>query len=296
MLNAITQIAREAGVEILKFYGGELDVEAKADDSPLTQADRVAHTLICGRLRELDGGIPVLSEESDEAEIRDRKTWKRFWLVDPLDGTKEFIKQTGEFTVNIALIEEGVPVMGVIHVPVRGWTYFAEKGTGAWKRIGDKPKEPIRVRAAPVAKDEGKMMKDAGESPPADANHPSRITDHESSITASESRLALVASRDHAGPMVKQLLELFPGADAMSMGSSLKFCLVAEGEADLYLRDAPTMEWDVAAAQSIVEAAGGRVLTLEKAPLRYNKDDLRNPALLTAGDSALAARVLDSLT
>jgi 3'(2'), 5'-bisphosphate nucleotidase len=259
MLETIQQIAREAGVEILKHYGRTFTVEAKADDSPLTQADRAAHALICRRLRELDAGLPVLSEESDEAEIRDRKSWRSFWLVDPLDGTKEFIKQTGEFTVNIALIEDGVPAMGVIHVPALDRTYYAEAGQGAWKRNGGGAPASIRVR-------------------PAEEGH-----------------LAIVASRDHAGPEVKALLERFPAAKAKSMGSSLKFCLVAEGEADLYLRDVPTMEWDVGAAQCIVEAAGGQVLTLENAPLRYNKDSLRNPALLTAGDSALAARVLDSL-
>ena len=256
MLEIIQRIAREAGDEILKYYGKAFTVEAKADDSPLTQADRAAHTCICERLREVDGGLPVLSEESDESEIRERKSWRRFWLVDPLDGTKEFIKQTGEFTVNIALVEDGVPVLGVIYVPVHNWIYYAEAGQGAWKRIGGEAPVAIRVR-------------------PAD-----------------EANLAIVASRDHAGPQVKALLERFPTARAKSMGSSLKFCLVAEGEADLYLRDVPTMEWDVGAAQCIVEAAGGQVLTLEKAPLRYNKDSLRNPALLTAGDPDLVKKVL----
>ena len=264
MLDSIRQIAVEAGIEILRYYGRQGVVEAKADNSPLTQADRAAHAYICTRLRALDAGIPVLSEESDEEEIRERKSWKRFWLVDPLDGTKEFIKQTGEFTVNIALIEDGEAVLGVVHVPAREWTYSAEKGRGAWKQIDGAPAERIRVRPAPAGDDP-----DAG--------------------------LTFVASRDHAGPQVKRLLEVFPGVEARSMGSALKFCLVAEGEADLYLRDAPTMEWDVAAAQCIVEAAGGQVLTLEKRPLVYNKDDLRNPALLTAGDRVLADRALSLL-
>ncbi len=260
MLDTITKIAREAGAEILTYYGRELTVETKADDSPLTQADRASHRLICERLREFDPSIPVLSEESPDGEIRERKNWKRFWLVDPLDGTKEFIKRTGEFTVNIALIEDGVPVLGVIYVPARESTYFADKGKGAWKReAGCKP-EGIRVRQP------------------------------------DEARLAIVASRDHAGPQVKELLRRFPQAEAKSMGSSLKFCLVAEGEADLYLRDVPTMEWDVGAAQCIVEAAGGVVLTLDKRPLRYNKDDLRNPALLTAGDPGFAVEALGRLS
>ncbi len=267
MLDTIKEIAREAGAEILRHYGGALAVETKADQSPLTLADRAAHSRICAALREFEPGVPVLSEESDESEIRDRRNWRRFWLVDPLDGTKEFLKQTGEFTVNIARIEDGVPVLGVIHVPVREWTYSADRDKGAWKETDDGGPVRLSVRPAP--------RNGAGE--------------------ADGSSLCIVASRDHAGPLVKRLLEAFPSAKARSMGSSLKFCLVAEGEADLYLRDAPTMEWDVGAAQCIVEAAGGRVLTLRERPLRYNKEDLRNPALLTSGDATLAARVLHSL-
>ncbi len=264
MIEDIKSICREAGQEILKYYGRAGRVEAKADDSPLTQADRAAHTLICRRLQSLDPAIPVLSEESDESEIRERRAWKRFWLVDPLDGTKEFIKQTGEFTVNIALIRDGQPVLGVIHVPARDRTYFAESGRGAWKEIENREAQAIRVRSAPAEK-------------------------------GPEAALTIVASRDHAGPQVQELLARYPDATATSMGSSLKFCLVAEGAADLYLRDVPTMEWDVAAAQCVVESAGGRVLTLNGTSLHYNKESLRNPPLLTAGDPALADDVLANL-
>ncbi len=251
VLGSAREIAAAAGARILSFYRGEGAVERKADASPLTQADMAAHELICRELRRLTPGIPVLSEESPAEEVARRQEWTDFWLVDPLDGTKEFIKQTGEFTVNLALIEEGEPILGIVHVPVQGLTYFAARGQGAYRSAGLEEPQRIRTRKADPA------------------------------------TLAVVASRDHAGPMVRALLECLPGAQTLSMGSSLKFCLVAEGRADLYLRDGPTMEWDTAAAQCIVEEAGGVVTDLERRRLRYNKPHLQNPLLVTVGDPSL---------
>lgn len=250
--------AEAAGQAILGYYGQPIPVDRKADDSPLTQADLTAHRTIMERLA--GSGIPVLSEEGNP-EAADRRGWRRFWCVDPLDGTKEFVKgsmdppvTSGEFTVNIALIEDGAPVLGVVHVPVHGVTYFAAEGT-AWKQVGDAEPVPISTRAsAPDA-------------------------------------LTVVASRDHAGPEVAAILEAIEAdgraLDSASMGSSLKFCLVAEGAADFYPRTVPTFEWDTAAAQAVVEAAGGSVGTREADRLAYNKDDLRNPSVFCWGDPAL---------
>jgi len=251
LLDVALDAALAGGAAILAHYGRELPVDVKADDSPLTQADLASHRAIAERLAAT--GLPVLSEEG-EPELADRRAWTRFWCVDPLDGTKEFIKQTGDFTVNVALIEDGRPVLGVVHVPVRGVTYAAADGH-AWRMDADDARTDIRCRPAA-----------------ADA-------------------LTVVASRDHAGPEVAAILERIAAegiaADAASMGSSLKFCLVAEGAADFYPRTVPTMEWDTAAAQAVVEAAGGGVFTADGARLAYNKADLRNPSVFTAGDPAL---------
>lgn len=253
MLPTLRQIAEAAGRETLKFYGRSLTVDAKADDSPLTQADLASHHLILGGLRTAFPDIPIVSEE-DESHPADFDPEARFFVVDPLDGTKEFIKQTGAFTVNIGLVDKRRPIAGIVHVPVSGVTYGADE-SGAWRAEANA--EPASIRVAPMAVP-----------------------------------LRVVASRDHAGPEVKALLARFPDAECLSIGSSLKFCLVAEGKADVYLRDVPTMEWDTAAAQAIVEAAGGRVLSHpEHEPLCYGKAEFRNRSLLTLGD----AKSLDNL-
>lgn len=263
MLENIRQIAIRAGEEILRFYGSSGPVDYKADDSPLTLADQAAHILICESLARFTPDIPIISEESAVPDYETRRHWKRFWLVDPLDGTKEFIKQTGEFTVNIALIVEGRAELGVVYVPVSGLTYLAERSGEAFKQERDGERESIRVRSV-LETDDGKDYRE----------------------------LTIVASRDHAGPAVERLFARFPEAQTRSMGSSLKFCLVAEGAADIYLRDVPTMEWDTAAAQCIVEAAGGSVRSLEdNQPLFYNKEDIRNPGLLTLGDESLLVKL-----
>ena len=254
MIETVKTISKSAGKEILAHYGQPLPVETKADNSPLTQADLASHHAIVDGLRDLDATIPIMSEESQEIPFDQRSQWEQYWVVDPMDGTKEFIKQTGEFTVNIALIQGTTPVLGVIYVPAQDLFFWSERGQGAFKQHGSDVSIAIKAR------------------------YPDRDS------------LVIVASRDHAGPMVKDLLNRFPGADTHSMGSSLKFCMVAEGKADVYLRDVPTMEWDTAAAQCIVEEAGGVVHDLDGIPLRYNKQVLRNPSIITLGDAGLKWR------
>jgi 3'(2'), 5'-bisphosphate nucleotidase len=249
MLQKVIAIAREAGDIILKHYHQETEVDHKSDSSPLTIADLESNTFIRRELEALTPEIPIISEETVPESFDQRKTWDTFWLVDPLDGTKEFVKKTGEFTVNIGLISGGVPILGVIHVPVLGQTYFAADGHAGWESYGDQPdRKSLKVR---------------------ELNH--EIID-------------IVASRDHAGPQVKALADQLPQAGFKSMGSSLKFCLVASGEADVYLRDVPTMEWDTAAAHAILRAAGGEIYTLDGNVLTYNKESLRNPSIISVGD------------
>ncbi len=255
MIDQLKQIAEGAGSEILRFYDHDTVAEKKADNSPLTLADKASHEFISAALRDLDASIPILSEEAAETDYAERRSWERFWLVDPMDGTKEFIKKTGEFTVNIALIEGTRAVVGMIYVPAQELFYWADIPTGSHKQHKGCLSTPISCREANLDK------------------------------------LAIVASRDHAGPAVKELLAKFPRAETRSMGSSLKFCLVAEGKADIYLRDVPTMEWDTAAAQCIVEAAGGSVCSLGSNPLSYNKKALRNPPIVTLGDPSLSVSV-----
>ncbi len=241
-------MARDAGALILGHYG-KVGSTAKADQSPLTEADLASHRLIVERLERLTPEIPVISEESDPACFSMATCPEAFWVVDPLDGTKEFLKQSGEFTVNIALVRAGRPVLGVVYAPAIGLMYWAEEGKGAWKQTDGGAASAIHVR---------KARPDA---------------------------LVFVASRDHAGPKVAEILSRFPSARTASMGSSLKFCLVAEAAADLYIRDLPTMEWDTAAAQCVLEAAGGRVTDLEGRPFTYGKPTLKNPGFLAVGDS-----------
>jgi 3'(2'), 5'-bisphosphate nucleotidase len=247
MLTQLRQIAEAAGRETLRFYRQPLTVEAKADDSPLTQADLASHRLIVEHLRAQFPDIGIVSEEDGEHQPLINPA-QPFFIVDPLDGTKEFIKQTGSFTVNIGLVEQQRPVAGIVHVPASGLSYGADRN-GAWK--AEVNQTPLPITATPIASE----------------------------------NLRIVASRDHAGPEVTALLERFPQAECLSIGSSLKFCLVAEGAADLYLRDVPTMEWDTAAAQAIVEAARGVVLNHPAhTPLAYGKPEYRNGSLLTLGN------------
>jgi len=242
-------IAAEAGRAILEIYGQDFEVVAKADQSPLTQADLASHRIIRDALSALTPDIPLLSEESAEIDFGIRSGWKRDWLVEPLDGTKEFVSRNGEFTVNIALIDGKEPVLGVVHVPVSGVTYTGVVGLGASRQDPGEAPRGIRVRV-----------------PCADP-------------------LVVVGSRSHANPEVEKYLRKLGRYELVSMGSSLKFCLLAEGKADFYPRLGPTSEWDTAAAHAVVLAAGGRIVKLDGEPLRYNtKASLLNPEFLVIAD------------
>lgn len=252
-LKALTDISRQAGEEILKIYHDESrfsHVDMKADDSPLTLADKASHIAIESSLQEMSPEIPILSEEGRDISYEERSQWGRFWLVDPLDGTKEFIKRNGEFTVNIALVENGEVVMGCVHVPVTNVTYFAAKGEGAFMKVGNEKAQKIEAN----------------------------------SFKMSDKGLRLVCSRSHMTPEVEAYVNQFDEPETVSMGSSLKLVLVAEGKADIYPRLGPTMEWDTAAAQIIVEEAGGKVVESEsKEVMHYNKENLLNPYFLVFG-------------
>lgn len=248
LLPAVTTLARRAGVEILAVYGQSFEVTRKADRSPLTLADMRAHEVIVQGLKELAPDIPVLSEEASDIPYETRRQWSRYWLVDPLDGTKEFVSRNGEFTVNIALIENHAPVLGVVHVPVSDTTYGGEIHSGAVRQVGAESAMKIGV------------------------------------CVPAPQTLRVVGSRSHGVDLNQYLPRLGPHT-LLSIGSSLKFCLVAEGSADFYPRFGPTSEWDTAAAQAVVEAAGGAVTTSDGAPLRYNrKADLLNPNFFAFGD------------
>ena len=243
-LEALQDLAERAGAAIMQIYDGQIAVEEKADASPLTQADLAAHRVISQGLAELTPEIPVLSEEGGLPDFATRQTWSRYWLVDPLDGTKEFIKRNGEFTVNIALIEEGRAVRSVVHVPARGESYLGCLEGGAQK-VDETGTRPIRCRPLP----------------------------------AQDWRV--LVSRSHRAPEVDALLAQLPPHEPVSAGSSLKFCLIAEGGADFYPRLGPTSEWDTAAGQCVLEAAGGAVLRLDGRPLRYNAEEsILNPYFL----------------
>lgn len=251
-LKPVTDIARKAGDAILEIYNTGFTVTEKDDNSPLTQADLASHRAIIDGLHTLTPDIPVLSEESAGVPFGERRHWERYWLVDPLDGTKEFIKKNGEFTVNIALIENGSPITGVVHVPVTGVSYLGVAGGGAFRLLGEEM-TPISVQKP--------------------ATMPRRV----------------VASRSHRGEAVDAYLAKLGEHEVVSMGSSLKLCLVAEGKADVYPRLGPTSEWDTAAAHAVVVAAGGEVVEAETGkPLRYNmKETLLNPWFIAYGDDTI---------
>ncbi len=247
LVKSIVKIAREAGDRIMTIYEGDFDVKSKTDESPVTEADVAAEKIILEGLHALTPDIPVLAEESHAAGKAPDLSGGLFWLVDPLDGTREFIHKRGEFTVNIALVEQGKPTMGVIHIPARNITYFAEGPGKVWRQEGETAPISIATRKAP------------GDG------------------------LTVVASRSHRTPETDDYIAKFKVKELISAGSSLKLCLVAEGKADLYPRFGRTMEWDIGAGQAILEAAGGVVETLDGAPLRYGKDGHDNPYFIAKG-------------
>ncbi len=242
---AVYKIAVDAGTAILSVYETAFTVEQKADKSPLTEADKQSHNIIEKRLLNLYPNIPVLSEESASVEYEVRKKWKRFWLVDPLDGTKEFIKRNGDFTVNVALIENGKPIFGVVYVPVSAIGFVGISGVGAFKIAAGITEKIISKK------------------------------------NENTNLVRVVASRSHLSAetldFINKLKDEGKHVVLTSRGSSLKLCMIAEGVADVYPRFAPTMEWDTAAAQAVVEAAGKSVLSFPTLqPLQYNKANLLN--------------------
>ena len=247
-IEEIIGIARRAGSAILEVYGTEFSVEVKEDQSPLTEADKRANAIIVEGLTRLYPEIPLISEETQTVAYEVRRHWESFWLVDPLDGTKEFVKRNGEFTVNIALVKRGVPVLGVVFQPVGNQLYYAVRGEGAWKSADG---------AAPVRLSGGEHY-------------------------SGKSEVTVVASRSHLTGEVTAFVDELEAAgkkvEFLSAGSSLKLCLVAEGKADVYPRLGPTMEWDTAAAHAVALGAGRKVVEFGIGQdLAYNKESLLNP-------------------
>jgi 3'(2'), 5'-bisphosphate nucleotidase len=242
---AISDLAREAGRATLPFYDGVLgsNVREKEDRSPVTLADEAAHEILVSGLREIDSDTPVISEEAEAASADDRRSWRRFWLVDPLDGTKVFLKRRAEFTVNVALIEDGEPVLGVVLAPALDLLYWAVKGEGSWREERGQPAE--RIYSTPAAPG---------------------------------TPLTVVESLSHPSPELEEYLKTISVARRVKAGSSLKFCWVAEGRADIYPRLGPTMEWDVAAGDCVYRQSGRN--GERTSPLTYNKPDLRNPSFV----------------
>lgn len=250
LTHAILELARRAGETILDVYQNGYEITEKADATPLTTADLEAHRIISAGLEALEFKAPVLSEESGVIPFEQRTCWETYWLVDPLDGTREFIRRSGEFTVNIALIHKGCPFLGVVYAPVLKLGYFASHGVGAWKqRDGEEP-EQIHVR-----------------------------------VDAREKVVVACSRSPVTGPNMQCFLDKLGNYEELKVGSALKSCLVAEGAADVYARLGPTSEWDTGAAQCIVEEAGGHITDLKLKDLRYNtRESLINPHFFVFGN------------
>jgi 3'(2'), 5'-bisphosphate nucleotidase len=253
-IESIVMLAKEAGEKILALYlqseEKNIKTQIKPDGSPVTLADRVANDHITAGLARITPDWPVLSEESTDIPYVERAAWERYWLVDPLDGTKEFLGHTDDFTVNIALIEHHQPVLGVVYAPVSDVCYYAQRGQGAYKQFSDGMPQRIQTQSR-----------------------------------AHANTVRVLSSRRHGLETLRPMLVQIPHYEMLYMGSSLKFCKVAEGAADIYPRLGLTSEWDTAAAQCIVEAAGGCVIDLHGLPLRYNTgDSIQNPQFLVLGE------------
>lgn len=249
LLEKIITLAEQAGEKILEIYQTDYAIEHKEDETPLTEADMAAHHLIDAGLQVITPDIPILSEESGEIPFATRQQWQRYWLVDPLDGTREFIKRNGEFSVNIALVEGGKAILGVVYAPVMRTSYYARQGGGAFKREPGRKGRQIHCR------------------------------------TPARDKVIVAGSRSHRAPSLNAFLAKLADYEIISMGSALKSCLVAEGAVDVYPRLGPTSEWDTAAAQCVVEEAGGLITDTAMDVLRYNtKESLLNPHFFVSGD------------
>jgi len=247
ILPDVIKIADEASEKVLHIYQSDFKVNYKEDHSPITAADIASHDIIVKGLRQISRDIPILSEEGAEIPWEERKKWRRFWLIDPIDGTKDFTQRTGEFTVNIAMIEDGEPVMGVVTAPALKEAFWGIKGEGAHMR--DRTGMVHRIRVAE----------------PKDT-------------------LRVVASKNHLNEETRAFIETLGSHETVQAGSSLNFCRIAEGHADIYPRMGPTSEWDTAAAHTVLVAAGGKVQTPEGHPLVYGKENILNPNFIAAGN------------
>ncbi|MGH8399184.1 MAG: 3'(2'),5'-bisphosphate nucleotidase CysQ [Gammaproteobacteria bacterium] len=251
LLGPLLDIAVEAGAGILEVYATDFAVKLKTDHSPVTAADMAAHEIILRGLKRLTPDLPVLSEESKHLAFMERSRWETYWLVDPLDGTKEFISRNGDFTVNIALVQRGEPLLGVVYIPVEKISYYGCMGVGAFRRDADGETRAIHVQSL--------------------GTRPARV----------------VASRSHRGELLDGYLAKLGPHKIVSRGSSLKFCLLAEGAADVYPRLGSTSEWDTAAGHAVLLAAGGHVIAVDGSPLSYNsKESLLNPHFIAYADAS----------
>ena len=241
MIEKIIEIAKEAGKRILEYYEDEIEVTSKSDESPLTKADLAAHFIIKESIEKLELGIPIISEESGVPSFEQRKDWKEFWIVDPLDGTKEFIKKNGEFTVNIALIRNGKPILGVVYAPAMDLLYYGQEGLGSFRKTGES--EAIKITSNLIDKSEP---------------------------------ISIIESRSHGSDELEKFLieQNLKVKNRVKSGSSLKICLVADGTADLYPRLAPTMEWDVAAGDAVYRYSAKN--GVHESGIKYNKENLLN--------------------
>ncbi len=258
LIKQLIEISKEAGEAILEVYNTDFDYQIKEDLSPLTKADTLSNNIIRERLKVLTPDIPILSEESCNIPLSIRSQWNQYWLVDPLDGTKEFIKRNGEFTVNIALINNNEPVFGIIYIPVTNHLFWGSTVHGAYE---------IKNRMNPI-----------------------KI------YASTKNTKKVAASRSHGNKVINNLLEKLDTYTIVNMGSSLKFCLIANGEIDIYPRLGPTSEWDTAAGEAILKSAGGSVIDLELRNIVYNKKNLLNPNFIAANNLDTAKEILNLIT
>jgi len=259
-IEEIISLVQKANQKILEIYNfSKIDISIKEDNSPITKADKVSHDLLTTELKKLYPDIPILSEEGEDISYQERKNWEYFWLIDPLDGTKEFILKNGEFTVNIALIHKNSPVFGIVSIPVKEWIYFSQKSKGAFKINKDKKAKKIQARNNPKGK------------------------------------IIVVRSRSHSDKKEQNIIEHLGGHEVVYAGSSIKFCYVAEGLADIYIRTGSTMEWDTGAGQCITECAGAKTFTLDGKPFLYNKQSLLNSGLVCTANNEISNKLNISL-
>jgi len=257
LISSTVEIAKLAGEGITEIYNSDFDYQLKKDLSPITAADNLSHIIITKRLKILAPEIPILSEENCDIPYKIRENWTKYWLVDPLDGTKEFIKRNGEFTVNIALIENNTPIFGVIHLPVTSETYWGSQVNGSFYSSGNNDVKEIRVSE----------------------NH--------------QNPIRLVASRSHPSEMLNSLLKKIVDYEIIEVGSSIKFCHIASGQADCYPRFGPTSEWDTAAGEAIVSSAGGHVVAASGNSMKYNvKEEYLNPNFIVSNGKIISERIL----